>query len=109
MAFLDAYRVTATLATSAMPSAPSGSSPSRAGTRTGGGVWWETLHRHKTSEPLAAEIYAGFDLYRLTGDAFYLATANKFLSWAEPDLVERDAHLYGRNDTTARCSTTSRG
>ena len=31
-----------------------------------GGTWWETLHRHKTSEPLAAEIYTGLGLYQIT-------------------------------------------
>ena len=82
-----------------MPSARSASSPCPAGTRSGGGVWWETLHLHKTSEPLAAEIYVGFALYRLTGHATYLSTAQKFLSWANRRSWNSTEHLYGRSDT----------
>ncbi len=67
--------------------------------RDGGGVWWETLHLHKTSEPLAAEIYVGFALYRLTGKATYLATAQKFLSWADRHSWNSSEHLYSRSDT----------
>jgi Glycosyl hydrolase family 76 len=62
-----------------------------------GGVWWETLHLHKTSEPLAAAIYAGFRLYRATGDSSYLRTARRMLAWADANTLTRG--LYGRSDT----------
>ncbi len=64
-----------------------------------GGTWWETLHEHKTSEPLAAEIYAGFALYRATGVRSYLRTAETFLTWADSHSWNATAHLYGRSST----------
>jgi Glycosyl hydrolase family 76 len=99
MAFLDAYRVThdardlrdAERAFRFI--AVSGWDP------VAGGVWWETLHRHKTSEGLAAEIYGGFDLYRITGERSYLATADKLLSWANRKSWNGSAQLYQRNAT----------
>ncbi len=65
----------------------------------GGGTWWETLHRHKTSEPLAAEVYAGYRLYELTHGAFYLATANKLLHYADTASWNSAKHLVGRSAT----------
>ena len=64
-----------------------------------GGTWWETLHEHKTSEPLAAEIYAGFALYRATGDRSYLRTAETFLTWADRHSWNSAKQLYQRNAT----------
>ncbi len=67
--------------------------------REGGGVWWETLHLHKTSEPLAAEIYSGLVLFRITGIRSYLETADKLLAWADARSWNRAAGLYGRNES----------
>ena len=64
-----------------------------------GGVWWETLHLHKTSEPLAAEIYTGLALYRITGQHSYLETALRFLRWADTSSWNTTEHLVGRNAT----------
>jgi uncharacterized protein YyaL (SSP411 family) len=64
-----------------------------------GGVWWETLHLHKTSEPLAAEIYVGLRLYRLTGEPSYLETAEQFLEWANTFGWNAKRRLYARSDT----------
>lgn len=64
-----------------------------------GGVWWETLHLHKTSEPLAAGIYAGLRLYRLTGETSYLHTALQFLAWANMRGWNARRSLYARSDT----------
>jgi hypothetical protein len=64
-----------------------------------GGTWWETLHEHKTSEPLAAEIYTGFSLYRATGARSYLRTAETFLSWANRNSWNATKQLYSRNAT----------
>ena len=69
--------------------------------RSGGGVWWETLHLHRTSEPLAAEIYTGFALYRYTHQASYLQTAEKFLTWANRYSWNSAKRLYQRNETDA--------
>jgi hypothetical protein len=101
LAYLDAYRATgdardlhdAELAFRFI--AVSGWDPN------GGGVWWETLHLHKTSEPLAAEIYAGFALYRYTHRASYLETAEKFLAWANRYSWNTAKGLYQRNETDA--------
>jgi hypothetical protein len=67
--------------------------------RSGGGTWWETLHLHLTSEPLAAEIYTGFALYRATGVRSYFATAGKFLAWADAHSWNAVQQLYQRNPT----------
>jgi Glycosyl hydrolase family 76 len=64
-----------------------------------GGTWWETLHEHKTSEPLAAEIYAGFALYRASGVRSYLSTAETFLTWADRHSWNSAKQLYQRNAT----------
>jgi len=64
-----------------------------------GGTWWETLHLHKTSEPLAAEIYTGFALYQATGDRGYLDTASKYLAWANRHSWNRQEQLYSRSPT----------
>jgi hypothetical protein len=64
-----------------------------------GGTWWETLHEHKTSEPLAAEIYAGLSLYRITGAPSYLHTAQTFLAWADRHSWNATKQLYSRNAT----------
>jgi Glycosyl hydrolase family 76 len=99
MAYLDAYRATGdpgdlTDAERAFRFiAVSGWNPN------GGGVWWETLHLHETSEPLAAEIYTGFGLYLATHEATYLLTAEKFLAWANAHSWNAKAMLYARNET----------
>ena len=67
--------------------------------RSGGGVWWETLHLHRTSEPLAAEIYTGFALYQYTREQPYLATAQKFLAWADRYSWNSNVGLYSRSPT----------
>jgi hypothetical protein len=64
-----------------------------------GGTWWETLHKHKTSEPLAAEIYTGLGLYLITNDRSYLETALKWLSWANLHSWNAEAKLYDRSPT----------
>jgi len=67
--------------------------------RDGGGFWWETLHRHLTSEPLAAEIETGLRLYRLTRKASYLTSAEGWLAWANTHSWNAARHLYQRNPT----------
>jgi uncharacterized protein YyaL (SSP411 family) len=64
-----------------------------------GGTWWETLHEHKTSEPLAAEIYTGLGLYLVTNDRSYLETALKWLRWANLHSWNAEAKLYDRSPT----------
>jgi hypothetical protein len=64
-----------------------------------GGTWWETLHLHKTSEPLAAEIYTGLGLYQITGDRTYLDTALRFLRWANRHSWNAGRQLYSRSAT----------
>ena len=65
----------------------------------GGGVWWETLHLHKTSEPLAAEIYTGLALYQYTHEQPYLATAESYLAWADRHSWNSSLRLYSRSPT----------
>jgi len=65
----------------------------------GGGFWWETLHRHITSEPLAAEIETGLRLYRLTGQQGYLTSSERYLAWANAHSWNAGEKLYARSPT----------
>jgi hypothetical protein len=67
----------------------------------GGGFWWETLHRHLTSEPLATEIYTGLRLFQLTGTQSYLTSAERWLAWADSSSWNASEQLYQRNPTDA--------
>jgi hypothetical protein len=65
----------------------------------GGGFWWETLHRHITSEPLAAEIDTGLRLYEITRRSSYLTSAERWLAWAAAHSWNVAEHLYQRSPT----------
>jgi hypothetical protein len=65
----------------------------------GGGFWWETLHRHLTSEPLAAEIDTGLRLYEITGEQRYLTSSEQWLAWANAHSWNASERLYQRNPT----------
>jgi hypothetical protein len=99
LAFLDAYRATGnkqwlTQATRALNFINTyGWDPAS------GGVWWDTEHHHKTSEPLAAGALIGAILYRYTHKPAYLAIAKKFISWGNRRSWNAKAKLYGRSDT----------
>jgi uncharacterized protein YyaL (SSP411 family) len=66
---------------------------------TGGGMWWDTDHHHKTSEPLAAGTLIAATLYRYTHKPAYLQTAKKYLAWANAKTIEKKSGLYGRSAT----------
>jgi uncharacterized protein YyaL (SSP411 family) len=63
-----------------------------------GGTWWETLHLHKTSEPLAAVAYVSASLYRITHDRSWLALAGRYVDWADENVWDPVDDLYGRNE-----------
>ncbi len=68
--------------------------------KSGGGVWWDTSHSHKTSEPLAAAAKIAATLYDVTHKAYYLKIAKRYIGWA--DAHTRNAQqgdLYGRSAT----------
>jgi hypothetical protein len=67
----------------------------------GGGVWWETLHRHLTAEPLATEIDTGLRLYEITHSPGYLTSAEQWLDWANQTSWNASEQLYQRNPTDA--------
>jgi hypothetical protein len=66
---------------------------------TGGGMWWDTDHHHKTSEPLAAGTLIAATLYRYTHKPAYLRMAKKYLAWANAKTWNSKVRLYGRNST----------
>ncbi|HZC28928.1 MAG TPA: glycoside hydrolase family 76 protein [Gaiellaceae bacterium] len=68
-------------------------------TGEGGGIWWDTAHDRKTSEPLAAEILVGAELYRATHRRTYLRESLKLLAWANRHSWNRERRLYQRNET----------
>lgn len=66
--------------------------------RRRGGVWWDTSHEKKTSEPLAAATLVASSLYRITRKHTYLEIAQRYLRWADANTRNpRQANLYGRN------------
>jgi hypothetical protein len=67
----------------------------------GGGIWWDTNHDWKTSEPLAAEILVGAELYRVTHRKAYLNESLKLLAWANAHSWNRTRSLYQRNEHDA--------
>jgi hypothetical protein len=68
--------------------------------RRRGGVWWDTSHEKKTSEPLAAGMLIAATLYRIQRDPRYLEIATRYLAWADAHTRNRkQANLYGRNAT----------
>jgi uncharacterized protein YyaL (SSP411 family) len=66
-----------------------------------GGVWWETEHRHKTAEPLAAAVLIGTWLYKVRHKAWYLQQVNKLLRWADAHSFNKARGLYQRNASDA--------
>jgi uncharacterized protein YyaL (SSP411 family) len=65
----------------------------------GGGIWWDTSHTRKTSEPLAAEILVAAELYGATHNRAYLKESLKLLAWANAHSWNRERRLYQRNET----------
>jgi uncharacterized protein YyaL (SSP411 family) len=65
----------------------------------GGGIWWDTAHERKTSEPLAAEVLVGAELYGATHRRTYLNESLKLLAWANNNSWNRQRRLYQRNET----------
>jgi uncharacterized protein YyaL (SSP411 family) len=65
-----------------------------------GGMWWDTGHAYKTSEPLAAATQIAATLYRITHKKYYLDFATKYLAWADAKTLNpAQGNLYGRNAT----------
>ena len=101
LAFVDAYRVTRDAAYLADAHRAfvfivgAGWDPRR------GGVWWETQHRHKTAEPLAAAVLIGTWLYKTRHKAWYLQQTQKLLRWADARAFDRKRGLYTRSATDA--------
>jgi hypothetical protein len=66
----------------------------------GGGVWWDLLHRHKTSEPLAAGALIAATLYGIQRKPAYLEIARRYIDWADAHTRNpQQRGLYGRSAT----------
>jgi uncharacterized protein YyaL (SSP411 family) len=100
LAFIDAYAVTHKAAYLADARRAlrlivgSGWDPSH-----GGGVWWDTFHRHKTIEPLAAAAMIGTRLYTISHDRWALGWATKLLDWANAHSFDTRHGVYQRSAT----------
>jgi uncharacterized protein YyaL (SSP411 family) len=98
LAFLDAYRATNNKKWLAQAARALGFIDRYGWDRdNGGGVWWDTDHHHKTSEPLAAGALIASILYRYTKKPSYLAIAKRYIAWADKRTWVASAKLYGRN------------
>lgn len=65
-----------------------------------GGMYWDTGHAYKTSEPLAAATLIAATLYRIQHKVYYLKLATKYLAWADAKTLNaQQGNLYGRNAT----------
>lgn len=97
VAFLDAYRATHDRAYLAAAERAVTFIDRSGWDTVSGGTWWETLHLHKTSEPLAAVAYVAASLYRIDGQQRWLALAEKYVGYANSVLWDARRHLYTRN------------
>ena len=62
-------------------------------TADGGGMWWNTLHvikggHGRSGEALGAATDLATRLYQATGNALYLQTAEKYITWANANLLK---------------------
>jgi hypothetical protein len=65
-----------------------------------GGVWWDTGHRYKTAEPLAAAAVLGAEIYEQTRIRYYLTETDKFIAWADAHSWNSARGLYARSDVS---------
>lgn len=99
LAFIDAYRATGNRRWLGQAARALRFMDSAGWDWAAGGMWWDTDHHHKTSEPLAAATLIAASLYRTTHKLGYLKLAKKYLAWANAKTVNRKTGLYGRSDT----------
>jgi hypothetical protein len=97
IAFLDAYRATRDRRYLLDAEKALGFIMNTGWDQASGGTWWETFHRHKTSEPLAAAAYVAAGLYLATGERKYLAQADSLMSWADVHSWNAARGLYARS------------
>lgn len=62
----------------------------------GGGVWWNTAHPWRSGEALAAATDLAARIYQATGDTLYLQTAEKYITWANHNLLKWDGSYATR-------------
>ena len=88
IAFLDAYRATGNHAYVA--DAERAYAFIAAGgwdTKQGGGMWWSTEHQWLSGEALAAASDLAARLYQATNQAHYLTAAERYIGWANKNLL----------------------
>jgi uncharacterized protein YyaL (SSP411 family) len=65
-----------------------------------GGTWWDSVHHHKTIEPLAAAVLIGTRLYEADHrDTWALNWALKLLDWANSHSFNQTRGVYQRSAT----------
>jgi hypothetical protein len=103
LAFMDAYQAmvdgkNSTLATRYLSDAERGFNFINAygwDTADGGGLWWNTYHvipggRGRSGEGLGAATDLAARLYQATGNRTYLQAAEKYITWANANLLKWD-------------------
>ena len=63
----------------------------------GGGVWWDSKHASRSSESISSTTLLAALLYEQTHQARYLATAKRYIAWADKNIWNSDAGLYERD------------
>ena len=76
--------------------------------KQGGGMWWNTQHRWRSGEALAADSDLAARLYQVTHKAQYLRSANTWVTWANEHLRQTNG-VYIRTSTTPYGSETYTG
>jgi hypothetical protein len=68
----------------------------------GGGLWWNTTHPWRSGEALGAATDLAARLYQATGTVLYLETAERYVSWANHNLLKWDGSYAAqiRNEAT---------
>ncbi len=87
LAFMDAYRVTGKHRYLADAVRAFRFIASSGWDSSAGGMWWNTYHTWKSGEALGAATDLGARLYQATGDSYYLGQDEKFISWADNNLL----------------------
>jgi Glycosyl hydrolase family 76 len=67
----------------------------------GGGIWWNTQHPYKSGPALASDTLLATLLYQLTGSAFDLSQAQKYLAYANGGGFSAADGLYAGSSINA--------
>lgn len=63
----------------------------------GGGIWWDTGHKNRSSEGIASATALGALLYEATHNRYYLNSVKRYIAWADRHIYDARDGLYMRD------------